>query len=88
MKNAIHTSIDASGRLVIPKAIREQADLAPGTSLIVTYEDGRIEIEPEPVAIRIVRKGPISVAVPEGPIATLEASTVERVVDEIRRGRG
>jgi AbrB family looped-hinge helix DNA binding protein len=85
MKNAI-TTIDASGRLVIPKAVREQANLKPGSALVVKYEDGRIEIEPEPVAIRIVRKGPISVAVPAGPIEALRASTVEKVLDEIRRG--
>ncbi len=41
------TTIDAAGRLVIPKKIREEAGLKPGTALDVRVRDGVIEIEPE-----------------------------------------
>jgi AbrB family looped-hinge helix DNA binding protein len=87
MKNGVRTSIDGSGRLVIPKVIRERANLHAGAILNIGYQDGRIEIEPATTPVRIVRKGPISVAVPEGRIETLAESTVQKVRDEIRRRR-
>jgi AbrB family looped-hinge helix DNA binding protein len=57
-------TIDGVGRLVIPKEIREAASLSPGTPLTIRYVDGRIEIEPEPRAVRIVRRGRVYIAVP------------------------
>jgi AbrB family looped-hinge helix DNA binding protein len=41
------TTIDAAGRLVIPKQIGEKASLKPGMALDVRVRDGVIEIEPE-----------------------------------------
>ena len=45
---SMKTSIDSAGRLVLPKAIRDEANLQPGDPLEVTFRDGRIEIEPAP----------------------------------------
>lgn len=45
---AMKTTIDAAGRLAIPKAIREQAGLRPGIELDVRLSDGVVEIEPAP----------------------------------------
>ena len=39
-------TIDAAGRLVIPKRIRREAGLESGAELEIRFEDGRIEIEP------------------------------------------
>jgi AbrB family looped-hinge helix DNA binding protein len=82
MKNAMQTTIDSAGRLVLPKMIREEAGLLPGMSLQVSVREGRIEIEPVPRQVRIVQKGPLRIAVPveEGP--ALSGATVE----EVRRG--
>lgn len=79
------TTIDAAGRLVIPKDIRRKAGLLPGTALTVRWQDGRIEIEPVPVPIALVRKGRFVVAVPpeEGP--TITSSAVEETRDAIAR---
>lgn len=84
MKNAIQTTIDSSGRLVLPKTIRDEAGILPGMTLRITVEEGRIEIEPVPREVRIVQKGPLRCAVPveEGPSLTEE--TVQRVRQEIR----
>ena len=40
------TTIDAAGRVVIPKALRDRAGLAPGTEVDFRYHDGAIEIAP------------------------------------------
>lgn len=62
MKEPITISIDRVGRLVIPKEIRDEAGIEPGTPLEVRCREGRIEIEPRRRPIRIVKKGRLQVA--------------------------
>jgi len=81
------TSIDAAGRLVIPKEIRREAGLRPGTPLEIRWEDGRIEIEPAPLPVRLVRRGRLLVAEPRTAVPPLESLTVERTRRSLRRGR-
>ena len=88
MGDAIVTTIDSAGRVVIPKAIREEVDLEPGTSLRIEVVDGRIEIVPEPRSVRIVAKGRIRVAVPSDPSEALTDSLVGKTRESIRRERG
>jgi AbrB family looped-hinge helix DNA binding protein len=85
MRNAAETTIDSAGRLVLPKAVRDQAGILPGMTLRITVEEGKIEIEPVAREVRIVQRGPLRVAVPveEGPPLTDE--TVERVRRELRQ---
>ena len=59
------TTIDSAGRLVIPKEVRREAGLKPGMPLEVRWHEGRIEIEPAPWPVKLVRKGRLLVAVPE-----------------------
>ena len=82
------TTIDSSGRLVIPSEIRREADLTPGTPLEVRFNDGRIEIEPQPVPVKLVRKGHLLIATAEKKMPALEFETEERVRREIRSERG
>ncbi len=63
----MRTTIDAAGRLVIPKVLREEAGLEPGVPLEVRIADGRIEIEPAPEPVKLVRKGRLVVAVRRRP---------------------
>lgn len=84
MSRPIIVAIDGSGRLVVPKEIREQANLEPNTPLRIRYADGRIEIEPEPRAVDIRRRGWLAVAVPVEAGARLEGKTVDAVVREVR----
>jgi AbrB family looped-hinge helix DNA binding protein len=81
------TTIDNAGRLVIPKAVRREAGLRPGMPLEVRWRDGRIEIEPEPLAVRLVRKGRLTVAVPSGSAPALRGETVESTRRKLRRER-
>ena len=84
MRSAIQTTIDSAGRLVLPKAVRDEAGIRPGMALRISVQEGRIEIEPAPREVRIVQKGPLRVAIPaeEGPL--LEEATADAVLREIR----
>jgi len=88
MRNAIETTIDSSGRLVLPKAVRDEAGIEPGMTLRLWVHEGKIEIEPAPRDVRIVQKGHLWIAVPleEGP--PLEEATVEAVRRELREHGG
>ena len=45
--------MDAAGRLVLPKAVRERAQLTPGAPLVVRVVEGRIEFERACAGVRI-----------------------------------
>jgi AbrB family looped-hinge helix DNA binding protein len=88
MKPTTSATVDSAGRLVVPKAIRERAGLRPGLRLSLTVRDGRVEIEPEPTPVRIMRKGSLSVAVPLIELPTLREEQVKAVRDALSRSRG
>ena len=62
MDSTIPVTIDAAGRIVIPKRIRDAAGLVPGEALSVRVRDGRVEIEPAPRQVKIVKRGAVRVA--------------------------
>ncbi len=78
-------TMDSAGRLVLPKAIREESGLLPGVPLTVRCVEGRIEIEPAPRAVELVRKGSLLVAVPAEPAELLREALVAGVRDDLRR---
>lgn len=77
-------TIDGAGRLVIPKSIREQAGFAPNLPLEISVRDGKVEIEPAPRAVEIVKKGRVHVAVPVHDSDRLDPSTVEATRQRLR----
>ncbi len=81
------TTMDAAGRLVIPRDIRREAALEPGTPLEVRWRDGIIEIEPQPANVTLVRKGRLLVARPEAKLPLLRTATVERTRRTVTSGR-
>lgn len=85
--NTMKSTIDAAGRLVVPKPIREQAGLRPGEPLEVTYRDGRIEIEPAPREVHIEERDGFRVAEPVGPYEPLREGTVKRTRRQSRENR-
>lgn len=82
------STIDSAGRLVIPKDARRQAGLQPGMPLEIRVRDGRIEIEPAPVAIKLAKRGRFHVAVSTHAAGVLTDEVVERTRHSIRRERG
>jgi AbrB family looped-hinge helix DNA binding protein len=81
------TTIDPAGRLVIPNDIRREAGLRPGMPLDIRLREGRIEIEPAPVPVKLARKGKLLIAIPQTDVAPLTADTVERTRRAVRRRR-
>jgi len=81
------TTIDAAGRVVIPKKLRDKAGLTPGTKLDVRLDNGVIEIEPEPVEVKLVREGNFLVLHYEGNVPPLTSEDVERMIEEVRDER-
>ena len=84
----MRTTIDPAGRLVIPKQIRQEAGLKPGMPLEVRCEEGRIEIEPAPLPVKLVRRKRLLVAVPDTDVGALTSEAVERTRKTLRRERG
>ena len=79
------TAIDAAGRIVIPKALRDRLGLVPGRTLEVTERDGRIEIEPAPSPMSLVQRRGGLVAVPDEDLPPLTDAVVRAAIDGTRR---
>lgn len=79
-------TMDASGRLVIPRDVRREAGLEPGVPLRIRSREGVIEIEPEPLPVTLTRRGRLLVASPTAPVPPLRAAVVDRARDTMRGG--
>jgi AbrB family looped-hinge helix DNA binding protein len=85
--DAMKTTIDHAGRLVIPKDIRRESGIKPGMPLEVRWEKGAIAITPAPLEVKLERKGRLLVAVPSGGTSRLSSDTVERTRKTLRKER-
>ena len=79
------TTIDAAGRIVVPKRLRDEMGFQPGQTLELEIVDGRLEIDIAPVEIRLQRRRRGPVAVPDQPLPTLTAEIVRQTLDRTRR---
>jgi AbrB family looped-hinge helix DNA binding protein len=78
----MRASIDAAGRLVVPKRLREELGFAPGMELELDAVDGRLVVA-APSRVR-VEHGPHGVRFAAG---ESDALTTEQVRELIERGR-
>jgi AbrB family looped-hinge helix DNA binding protein len=82
----MRTTIDAAGRVVIPKQLRQAASLEPGQELEITERDGRIEIEPVSAPVQLVeRDGFLAAEVGDEDAPDLTASEVRDLLERTRR---
>ena len=79
----MNITIDSAGRLVVPKAIRDEAELRPDMPLTIRCRDGRIEIEPAARPVTRVKKGRVAVALAASTPA-LSAEIVRRTQQRLR----
>ncbi|MFH1605390.1 MAG: AbrB/MazE/SpoVT family DNA-binding domain-containing protein [Pseudomonadota bacterium] len=77
-------TIDAAGRIVVPKPLRLALGLKAGQQLEIRAGDGHLEIEivSTPVRLKKRGRGVVAVADPE-----LPALTAEQVRDTLERAR-
>lgn len=81
-------AIDASGRLVIPKSIRQAAGIVAADRLEVRLtDDGAILLRPLVSDMHIEERHGVYVAVPDEPAPPLTPSEVEATRDRIREER-
>ncbi len=79
------TTIDAAGRLVVPKALRDALGVRPGQELQVQLKDGRLEIEVPATRMRLRGKGKSLAAVPLAKLPPLTSDQVRETLEQIRR---
>lgn len=73
--------MDSAGRLVLPKAIREQAGLRPGQPLEVRCDDGRVELRAAPLQVEIADADDgLPIAVAKEPVEILTTDTVRETL--------
>jgi AbrB family looped-hinge helix DNA binding protein len=79
------TTIDAAGRVVVPKAIRERLRLLGGGEVDIAERDGVIEIVPVAAAVEIVDGPGGAVAAPVDDLPPLTDEQVLAAIDATRR---
>ena len=79
------TTIDAAGRLVVPKAVRDAMGLQPGTLIDVTFVDGRIQIEFAPLDAHVDADDWLPRIIPRAAVAALTDDDVRATVEATRR---
>lgn len=85
MIDAMKTTIDAAGRIVVPKSLRQALDLKAGQILEIRAGDGRLEIEVAATPMTLQKHGKGVVAIPETELPTLSAAEVRDTLERIRR---
>jgi len=81
----MRTTIDRAGRVVVPKALRDSLGLSEGSELEIDLVDGRLLIEPRPVAKRVVRRKGGAVLAAASDIPALTTDMVRAALVEGRR---
>jgi AbrB family looped-hinge helix DNA binding protein len=79
------TTIDAAGRIVVPKALRDRLGLKGGEALEISERAGVIEIVPVPVEISLVDGDEGTVAVPARDLPPLTDDVVRETLEQTRR---
>lgn len=82
----MRTTIDKAGRVVVPKALRDELGLRAGQELEVRAVDGRLEIETPPTRMWLERnEHGYLVARTDRVMPPLTQELVREVLEQIRR---
>jgi AbrB family looped-hinge helix DNA binding protein len=81
----MRTTIDQAGRIVVPKALRDQLGLRGGQEVDIVARDGRLEVETAPTPMRLEKRGQVTVAVPDRTLPPLTAAAVRETLEQLRR---
>ena len=78
-------TIDAGGRVVVPKEVRERLGLRPGSRIELREVEGRLEITPVITPVQLVDREGVLVAVADTELPLLTAEQVRDAVEATRR---
>ena len=78
-------TIDAGGRVVVPKEIRERLGLRPGSQVELTEVDGVLEVAVSVTPMTVVEQDGLVVLQAQGEVPTLTAEQVRAVQESTRR---
>lgn len=81
----MRTTIDRTGRVLVPKALRVELGLAAGQALEIKARDGYLEVAPAVTEVTLERRGKGYVAVPAEPMPPLTTEMVRDTLERIRR---
>ena len=81
----MRTTIDSAGRLVVPKALREELGFSAGQELELRAVDGRLEVEVPATTLQLeVHDGDL-VATATQPMPELTPALVRETLERTRR---
>jgi AbrB family looped-hinge helix DNA binding protein len=81
----MRTTIDSAGRIVVPKAMREELGLTGGQELELRAVDGGLEVEIPATPMRLVERDGDLVAATDRDMPELGPGLVRETVEQIRR---
>ncbi len=81
----MRTTIDAAGRIVVPKAMRDALGLEAGRALDLVLVDGRIELELAPLEVTLEQVDGLPLLRPAGDVPPLTDEMVRRTIEATRR---
>lgn len=84
----IRVTMDAAGRVVLPKGVRDRLGLGGGAVLELAVVDDSITLSPAAAEVRLRRHGRVLVAEHVEEVGTLSTATVARITRELRERRG
>lgn len=81
----MRTTIDAAGRVVIPKPIRERLRLTAHREIEVRDRGDHVAITPVPAEVRLVERDGVPILEADEPLPVLRAEEVRDVLERTRR---
>ncbi|MCA0337167.1 MAG: AbrB/MazE/SpoVT family DNA-binding domain-containing protein [Actinobacteria bacterium] len=81
----MRTTIDAAGRIVVPKALRVAMGFQPGQQVDIVFSDSRLEVEIAPLDAMVTTDSGWPVITPVDPPEPLTDDIVREAIEATRR---
>jgi AbrB family looped-hinge helix DNA binding protein len=81
----MRVAIDAVGRVVIPKSLRDELGLNGPANLELTATDGRLELTVADVPAHVEKQNGLPVIVTDEPMAPMSVAATREAIERVRR---